>query len=381
MSRWTCAAVCLLAATVAPGASATEWVTPTVTVSRLGGFNWADATQMGHFVLADGAAMARQRTNLYMAYDAANFHVGISAEESDMGGLRLAFARGRPQQIRDADSVSIYIKSGGVVHEFTVAADGRLDEVRWPVGKEHASWTAGATWTIDRPDEWRGVLTVPLRAVGLANVKAGDRVDFAAVRREQPFDEVSGWPKHQGGKDPPQEWGSLVFGKQGGAYVANFGLQRPNPGPSKFGYRLRPLDMKCRGEILVSEGAGPRTLPTRKVEWVQPGGDGWRVFHYSLAPGTPVKLQTILYVNEQVFHASAVLPVPFPSLVTTITESLTRDPLSGRSASPALAHATGDHRKRLESLLASARSALADAPSGKRSRTLETLTDQAEKLT
>ena len=369
--------VLLLFATAAPAA---QWATPTVTASHGGGFSWPDAAQIYPFVLAGGDSIARQHTRLAFAYDDRMLHVGVSAEEGDMATVRLGFARGRPERIRDDDSVSVYVRTGGSVHEFTAAADGRIDEVRWTGGVEDPSWSAGATWRIDRPDEWRGVLSIPLEAIGLAKIKAGEHVEFAAVRREAPFDEVSGWPAHQGGKAPPDERGVLVFGSDGGAYTANYMLSRPTPGPSKFGYRLRPLSVKCNAEVLLSDGGEPRVLPiTSRKEWTDPGGDGWRVFNYSLPPGAPLKLQTVLYVEGRVFHAGPILPVPLPSLIDQIGDTLARlDGLIGSSSDVALAAAVQAERSSTVALLDAARHALARPPSAQRSNTLIDLTSKAD---
>jgi len=373
---------------IAGTASATEWITPTIPASYMSaGFSWADAAGMSPFVLPHDASPARQRTCLKVGYGAHMLYVGISAEESDLPAVRQASAQGRPERVREADSVSVYLRVGENIYEFSVASDGALDEVRWRDGRQDCSWTVGAQWVIDRPNEWRGLLSIPLAAVDLAPSPALDgTVDFAAVRREDSFQEVAGWPACDGGMQPPAQWGVLRGGRKGGAYVSNYGIPRLHPGPSKFGYRLRPLEVKCEGQILISDGALPHALPLSRQEWTQPGGDGWRVFHYVLPSGAPLKLQTILRVDGEVFHASAVLPVPLRLVTADIEKTLARvRKLAADSAHlpqavgrGQLQAAVGLLDTRLENLLAAGHQTLSEPPSADRSSRLNELAKIAE---
>ena len=198
---------------IAGTASATEWVTPTITAPyQEGGFSIDAAARMYPFILAGNGDIARQRTSLYIGHNSNTLYVLLSAEESDMAGVRLEFARGQAARVRQADSVSLYFRFAEDILEFSVASDERLDEVRWSHGQQDPSWSGDAQWRVDRPDEWRGLLSIPLEALGITGEASGQSLEFAAVRREQPYQEISGWPACQGGASPPEKLGETLIG-------------------------------------------------------------------------------------------------------------------------------------------------------------------------
>gem|GEM_PF-2915061 len=312
---------CLLA--LAGGSlEAADFVRPTIPVTwRPGACDDGFMTPMKPFVRLGNRQIARRLTRPMFTHDAEMLRILVHAAEPDMAAVRLAFARERPERLRDDDSVSVYLRSDSTIHEFTVTADGRLDEVRWTGGRDDPGWTAGATWTITQPEEWMGLLTVPWSALGIEPA-AGTRLDFAAVRRSRPNNEVSGWPACSSPTAVPEQWGTLLLRGADEPYIGQFIPSRLLPGDCSLTYWLKPDGTSGTVEVLAAAGAGPQPLP---LTFKHRGhGGGWWSAAFAVPPGAPLRLQQIMRVNGEVLHATAVLPLPQPLLTRELAAAQAR---------------------------------------------------------
>ncbi|MFH0964921.1 MAG: glycoside hydrolase domain-containing protein [Planctomycetota bacterium] len=379
------AVICVLGVGHGWRSLAAEFVQPTIPVTwRPGACDDGFMTPMLPFVKLGNAEIARRRTRPMFTYDTEFLRICLSAEEIDMAAVRLAFARGRPERVRDDDSVSLYLRVADTVHEFTVAADGKLDDVLWERDREDPSWTAAATWSIARPDEWLGYLVIPWKALGIAP-QAGARIDFAAIRRARPNNEVSGWPACDDPKAPPTQWGTLLLRGENEPFIGQFIPSRLMPGRCNVVYWLKPDGTRGIMEILADDGGGPRALPL--VPKHQGSGGGWWTSYYDLPPGAPLKVQAIMRVGNEVLHATAVLPLPLPLLTGRIEQTQARlaevrdkaGSVADDGARASFVEACDKLAVELRTLLASVKRAMAGAPSAERAEKLTAYSDHAER--
>ncbi len=327
-------AICsLVLLALGSGSMAAEFVQPTVTATYLeGGFNASLSAFMEPFIAQGNEHAARRRSRIQFSHNDTTLWVGITAYEPDMGGLWLALAQDHPKRTREADSVSIYLKTGDTISEFAVACDGALSEGRWVDGKEDPSWTAGAKWTVSNSSVWVGVLEISRDAVGLANAKAGDRIAIGATRRATMNGETSGWPACAEEDTPPSEWGALILGTKGGPFTSQFIPSPLLPGSSRLSYWLRPDGTRCTIEVVAADVAEPYTLPL--LPKYEGTGGGWWVYDYPIAPGVPITAQAVMRVKGDVIHATAKIPVPMPLMseeLAAVEERVTKTVAQARA--------------------------------------------------
>ena len=365
-----------LLAVLSPVLLGAEFVRPTIPATwRPGACDDGFHAPMQPFIRAGGAEIARRRTVLHFTWDREFLRIRVAASEIDMAAVRLAFARGRAERVRDDDSVSVFLRLSGVIYEFSVASDGRLDEVCWRDGGQDVAWTGGGTWSVERPNEWLGYLVVPWSALGIEPT-GGEAIDFSSRRRSQPAEEVSGWPACVDESVPPQTWGALELIPDGSPYIGQFIPSRFAPGTCKMVHWVKPDGTRARLEILASAGGEPFALPL-EPEYEGSGG-GWWSYRYTIPPGAPLDVQVIMRVGAKVLHATAVLPVPMPLLtdeLQAVQQRLARllseaDAIRDQARRAAFVRAGTALRDELDELLKAGQAALADAPTVERAERL-----------
>ncbi len=301
---------------------AADWVRPTITASRTSGRGAFEMGMIMHpFVVGSGGLVSRQATRLQVSHDGTNLYVTVYAEEKDMPTVRLGFSRGRPERVRDDDSVSLYFRIGEDVLEFTGACDGKFDDVRWSGGKQEPGWVSGASWAVDRADEWMGTFTIPLSALG--SPAPGEMLELNAVRREAPQNEISSWPGYAGTKDPPTEWGALRIGLENAPFQSQYIITPINPGLNRMHFWVKPATAKGQAEVLFANDDKPSPLPLVNT-LANPDHNAWYTYEFQVPPGAPAKAQVIMRLGDEVLQASAVIDVPMPLITAQIAEAQTR---------------------------------------------------------
>ena len=150
-------------------------------------------------------------------------------------------------------------------------------------------------------------------------------------------------------------------------------------------YWVRPAEAQCHFEVLASDGGPTYALPFTDIG-KQKGWTDWHKYEYVIPAGAPLRLQLVLRVNQQVLHATAIMPVPLPLLTDEITRTLERarglaaasGSLTQRPSRGQFAAAAQRLAKRLEELLGLVQDALAEPPLAERSRQLNELASIAE---
>ena len=305
------------------GAQAQEFHTPTVTAAfSPGTLDMEKCAWMLPFLAAGETRAARRRTRFGVTWDRQALHVAINPNEPDAAGVWLAFRRGRPEHVRDGDSVSMFLRVGELCYEFSVACDGSLSEVRWGNGRPDSDWSAAATWTVERPNEWLGRLRIPWDGLDITNPAAAATFELAFRRRAAMVGELSGWPGCRPDQPLPANWGCLVLGAPDGPFTSQFIMSRLQPGTGKIVYWLRPDGSKADISVLAAARETPYRLPLAPT--YEGSGGGWWAYGFTVAPGVPVKLQAVLRSAGQVLHATAIVPVPMPVMSTEVGAAVER---------------------------------------------------------
>lgn len=273
---------------------------------------WAE--RLGLATNARGEWLARQQTEVKLAYDKDALYLGFTCHEAGMGGLR-TFVTERDGKVWKDDAVEVLIDVDrqGKRHRTFILSAGA---VQFDAFARDKAWNGQWESSVSLSDKaWYAELRIPFKTLGVREVGPGThwRVNFA--RHEQPRSEMSSWSMVFKRFAESRGMGNLFFERRRPVRIAT--VHRPKPGVGRNRLTVtvantdsKPITVSVR-HVLQGKAERAPGEPVRVT--VPAGAQQQAVVHYAV--DTPGNYQSVLEIlgkngNDVLDSVSQALGVP-----------------------------------------------------------------------